>query len=285
MAKWLSQMVQVGLPINSFNQAAALRRDLRVRGAGRQLARRARADRRRRLHHAVELPAAPDRRQGRPRARRRLHRGAEAERGRAAQRLHPRRDHRRGRPARRRVQPRDRGRPGRRRGDRRRTPTSTWCRSPARPAPASAWPSSAPRRSRRSRWSSAASRANVMLDDLDDADFAKAVADGVGKASSTRARPAPRSPACSCPRERLAEAEAIAAADGAAVHGRRPVRRRRRSSARSSRRPSASACTATSSKGIDEGATLVAGGPDAPEGLEQGFFVQPDGVLRRDAAT
>jgi aldehyde dehydrogenase (NAD+) len=27
--------------------------------------------------------------------------------------------------------------------------------------------------------------------------------------------------------------------------------------------------------GIDEGATLVVGGPDAPEGLERGFFVQP----------
>jgi acyl-CoA reductase-like NAD-dependent aldehyde dehydrogenase len=28
-------------------------------------------------------------------------------------------------------------------------------------------------------------------------------------------------------------------------------------------------------KGVDEGAKLVAGGPDAPEGLEQGFYVQP----------
>jgi acyl-CoA reductase-like NAD-dependent aldehyde dehydrogenase len=28
-------------------------------------------------------------------------------------------------------------------------------------------------------------------------------------------------------------------------------------------------------KGIDEGAKLVAGGPDAPEGLEKGYFVQP----------
>jgi acyl-CoA reductase-like NAD-dependent aldehyde dehydrogenase len=35
--------------------------------------------------------------------------------------------------------------------------------------------------------------------------------------------------------------------------------------------------------GIDEGATLVAGGPEAPEGLEQGYYVRPtifSGVTR-----
>ena len=66
----------------------------------------------------VELPAPPDRRQGRPRPRGRLHRRAQAVRGRSAQRLHPRRDHRRHRPARRRLQPRDRRRPGGGRGHR-----------------------------------------------------------------------------------------------------------------------------------------------------------------------
>ena len=92
---------------------------VRVRERSRQLAGRARADRRRRLHHAVELPAAPDRAEGRSGARRRQHRRAEAERGGADQRVHPRRDHRRGRPARRCVQPRHRRRSGRGRGDRR----------------------------------------------------------------------------------------------------------------------------------------------------------------------
>ena len=57
--------------------------------------------------------------QGRPGARRRLHRRAQAERGRAAQRLHPRRGDRGRRPARRRLQPRHRHRPRGRRGDRR----------------------------------------------------------------------------------------------------------------------------------------------------------------------
>ena len=87
-------------------------------GEGRQLADRARARRRGGGHHAVELPAPPDRRQGRAGARRGLHRRAEAERGRAAQRLRARRDPRGGRPARGRVQPRDRHRAGGGRGDR-----------------------------------------------------------------------------------------------------------------------------------------------------------------------
>ena len=50
--------------------------------------------------------------QGRVRARRRLHRRAQAVGGRAGQRVHPRRDHRRPRVPARRVQPRDRARPG-----------------------------------------------------------------------------------------------------------------------------------------------------------------------------
>ena len=65
----------------------------RVGGADRQLADRARADRRRRRDHAVELPAAPDRREGRAGAGRGLHRRAQAERGRAAERVRARRDH------------------------------------------------------------------------------------------------------------------------------------------------------------------------------------------------
>ena len=71
MPKWLSLMIQAGLPINSFNMAAQLAESyeyeetignsLVVQGAGR----------RRRRHHAVELPAAPDRGQGRLRHGRR----------------------------------------------------------------------------------------------------------------------------------------------------------------------------------------------------------------------
>ena len=81
-----------------------------------------------------------------------------------------------------RVQPRDRHR---RRASARRsppTPTSTWCRSPARPAPASASPRSRRRRSSASPSSSGGKSANILLDDLDDDGFEKAVRDGIGKA-------------------------------------------------------------------------------------------------------
>ena len=95
------------------------RRRVPVRGAGRQLDRGARAGRRRRLHHAVELPAAPDRVQGRAGARGGLHGRAQAERGRAAQRVLARRGDPAGRPAAGRVQPGHRLRAGRRRSARR----------------------------------------------------------------------------------------------------------------------------------------------------------------------
>ena len=90
----------------------------RLGGADRQLADRARAGRRGRLHHAVELPAPSDLRQGRPGPDRGLLRGGEAERGDAADLVHPRRDHRLARPAGRGLQPGHGLRPGRRRGDR-----------------------------------------------------------------------------------------------------------------------------------------------------------------------
>ena len=112
---------------------AAVMAEIGLGGGGRQLAGRARAGRRRRRDHAVELPAAPDRREGRAGAGGGLHGGAQAQRGRAAQRLHPGRGARRARPAGRRLQPRHR--PSARSSARRSppTPTSTWSRSPARP--------------------------------------------------------------------------------------------------------------------------------------------------------
>ena len=115
---------------------ADARRRLRLRRGDRQLAGRARAGRRRRRDHAVELPAAPDRRQGRrrpsPPAARSCSSRARSRRS-VANILAGRA--RRGRAARRRVQP------GARRSARwsarpsPRTPASTWSRSPARRAP------------------------------------------------------------------------------------------------------------------------------------------------------
>ena len=91
----------------------------RLGGGDRQLAGAARAGRRARRDHPLELPAEPDRLQGRPRPRRRLHRRPQAERGDAAQRLPAGRGDRGRRPPGRRLQPRHRHRAGRRRGDRR----------------------------------------------------------------------------------------------------------------------------------------------------------------------
>ena len=194
-------------------------RELPVRGDGRQLAGRARADRRRRLHHAVELPAAPDRRQGRLRDGRRLHRGAQAERGRPARRVHPGRDHRRGRPARRRVQPRHRRRPGRRRGDRRPPRRRHGVVHRLDPRRQARRRSSAPRRSSRSRSSSAASRPTCCSTTSTTPTSPRPCADGVGKAFLNSGQTCSALTRMLVPRERLAEAEQIAA-DG----------RRRRSS-------------------------------------------------------
>ncbi len=87
-------------------------------GGGRQLADRPRARRRDRRDHPLELSPAPDRREGRARDGRGVHRGAQAIPGRAAERRAARRGDRRGRPARGRLQPRHRSRRGHRRGAR-----------------------------------------------------------------------------------------------------------------------------------------------------------------------
>ena len=228
------------------------------------------------VHHAVELPAAPDRGQGRARAGRRLHRRAQAERGRAAQRVHPRRDHRRGRPARRACSTWS---PASARWSARRsprTPTSTWCRSPARPAPASASRElGGRRRSSGSRSSSAASRPTSSSTTPTSS---RRVAAGVSTAaSSTPARPARRCTRMLVPARRLAEAEAIAAEAKAESHHASATRSTdgTRRSARWSRAAQRDRVRGYIQKGIDEGATLVTGGPEAPDGLDTGYFVQP----------
>ena len=109
-----------------------------ARRGARQLARRQGTDWRRRLRHAVELPAASGGLQDRAGARCRLHGRAEAGGDGAAQRVHARRGRARDRPARRRPQHRLGSGPRRRRSDRRRIPMSTWSASPARCRPAAA---------------------------------------------------------------------------------------------------------------------------------------------------
>ncbi len=114
--------------------------------------------------------------------------------------------------------------------------------------------------------------ANVILDD---ADFGKAVSDGVGKCFLNSGQTCTALTRMLVPRDRLAEAEAIAAgtadaafkpgdpmADGVFIG---PL-------VSAAQRDRVQGFIRT---GIDEGATLVYGGADAPEGLEQGYYVRP----------
>ena len=122
--------------------------------------------------------------------------------------------------------------------------------------------------------------ANVILPD---ADFGKAVSDGVGKCFLNSGQTCTALTRMLVPRERLAEAEQIAAATAAAAfQPGNPFEAGRFVG------PLVSAAQRERVRGfirtgIEEGATLVAGGPDAPEGLEQGYYVQPtifSGVTR-----
>ena len=119
--------------------------------------------------------------------------------------------------------------------------------------------------------------ANVLLDDLDDAGFERAVRDGIGKAYINSGQTCTALTRMLVPTDRLADAERIAAdevetkfqpknpfAEGSMLG---PLS----SSAQVER------VTGYIQKGIDEGAKLVTGGPERPEGddLEGGYYVRP----------
>ncbi len=117
--------------------------------------------------------------------------------------------------------------------------------------------------------------ANILLDDLDDEGFEKAVRDGVGKAYINSGQTCTALTRMLVPTARLADAERIAAdevetkfqpqdpfADFAMLG---PL----------SSQAQVDRVNAYIQKGIDEGAKLVTGGTGKPEGLEQGYFVRP----------
>ncbi|MDP1804185.1 MAG: aldehyde dehydrogenase family protein, partial [Acidimicrobiales bacterium] len=116
--------------------------------------------------------------------------------------------------------------------------------------------------------------ANILLDDLDDAGFEAAVRDGVGKAYLNSGQTCTALTRMLVPTGRMADAERIAAdevetkfqpqdpfADFAMLG---PL----------SSQAQVDRVTSYIQKGIDEGAKLVTGGPEKPEGLE-GYFVKP----------
>ncbi len=116
--------------------------------------------------------------------------------------------------------------------------------------------------------------ANVLLDDLDSAAFAKAVTDGVGKAFLNSGQTCSALTRMLVPRDRLEEAEGVAATTVEALVVGDPF------AEGVNLGPLASAAQRDRvqgyiQKGIDEGATLVAGGLGAPEGLDQGYYVRP----------
>ncbi len=113
--------------------------------------------------------------------------------------------------------------------------------------------------------------ANVILDD---ADFERAVADGVGKCFLNSGQTCTALTRMLVPRDRLAEAEQIAARTAATFTPGNPFEQTTRLG------PLVSAAQRERVRGfirtgIEEGATLLVGGPEAPEGLERGYYVQP----------
>jgi aldehyde dehydrogenase (NAD+) len=116
--------------------------------------------------------------------------------------------------------------------------------------------------------------ANVILDDLDEAGFRKAVSDGVGKAFINSGQTCSALTRMLVPRSRLAEAEAIAGATAEGMVVGDPFAEGVHLG------PLASAAQRDRvqgfiQKGIDEGAKVVAGGLGAPEGLSTGYYVRP----------
>ncbi|MEI7560626.1 MAG: aldehyde dehydrogenase family protein [Actinomycetes bacterium] len=109
---------------------------------------------------------------------------------------------------------------------------------------------------------------------LEDADLMQAVPNGVAKCFLNSGQTCSALTRMVVPRSRLAEVEAIAAATAAAFTPGDPFAEETKLGPLVSevQRDRVRGFIET---GIAEGAKLVAGGPDAPEGLETGWFVQP----------
>ncbi|MCA1694045.1 MAG: aldehyde dehydrogenase family protein [Actinobacteria bacterium] len=122
--------------------------------------------------------------------------------------------------------------------------------------------------------------ANIILED---ADLSKAIPDAVAKCYLNSGQTCSALTRLVVPRSKLAEVEQIAAATAQAFTPGDPFAETTRlgplvSAAQRDR------VRAYIQKGIEEGAKLVTGGPEAPEGLDTGYFVQPTvfSEVRRD---
>jgi acyl-CoA reductase-like NAD-dependent aldehyde dehydrogenase len=113
--------------------------------------------------------------------------------------------------------------------------------------------------------------ANVILDD---ADLERAVTDGVGKCYLNSGQTCSALTRMLVPRSKLAQVEELAAKAAETYTPGDPF------DANTRLGPLVSDAQRTRvrdyiQKGIDEGAKLVTGGPEAPEGLDKGYFVRP----------
>jgi acyl-CoA reductase-like NAD-dependent aldehyde dehydrogenase len=119
--------------------------------------------------------------------------------------------------------------------------------------------------------------ANILLDDLDDEGFEKAVRDGVGKAYINSGQTCTALTRMLVPTARQADAERIAADEVESNYQPSdPFAAGARLGPLSSR-AQVDRVTTYIQKGIDEGAKLVTGGPGKPEGegIADGFYVKP----------
>jgi acyl-CoA reductase-like NAD-dependent aldehyde dehydrogenase len=117
--------------------------------------------------------------------------------------------------------------------------------------------------------------ANVLLDDLDDAAFENAVRDGIFKCYLNQGQTCTALTRMLVPASRVADAERIAADEVAAnFQPSDPFADGARLGPLSSQ-AQVERVTGYIQKGIDEGAKLVTGGPERPEGFEQGYYVRP----------
>ncbi len=118
--------------------------------------------------------------------------------------------------------------------------------------------------------------ANILLDDLDDAGFESAVRDGVGKAYLNQGQTCTALTRMLVPAARLADAERIAADEVETKFQPSDPFAEYVMMGPLSSRAQVERVTGYIQKGIDEGATLVIGGPGKPEGVdENGYFVNP----------
>src|ERR1700686_4525177 len=113
--------------------------------------------------------------------------------------------------------------------------------------------------------------ANVILDD---ADLARAIPDAVGKCYLNSGQTCSALTRLIVPRSKLAEVEQLAAQTAAAFTTGDPFADGTRLGPLVSA-PQRDRVRGYINKGIEEGAKLVTGGAEAPEGLDKGFFVQP----------